>query len=106
MDAAAQLLFKNAAVHLPEPSATLGWVYLVATSGLVWVALACLGAVFIIWMMILRRSALGTAFPMTALTYVVVVAMSRLLFDETVAPLQYTGIAVIMVGVTLLRPVR
>lgn len=106
LDSAAQLLFKNAAVHLPEPSVTLGWAYLAATSELVWVGLACLVAVFVIWMMILRRSPLGAAFPMTALTYVAVVAMSRLLFDETITPLQYAGIGLIIIGIALLRPVR
>jgi drug/metabolite transporter (DMT)-like permease len=106
LDALAQLLFKNAAVGLPEPSMTLRWVYLVATSVGVWTALGCLALVFALWMMILRESPLGTAFPMTALTYVVVVVASQVVFNETLAPLQYTGIALIIVGVAMLRPSR
>jgi multidrug transporter EmrE-like cation transporter len=57
-------------------------------------------------MMILRRSPLATAFPATASTYVVVVAGSRLWFGETIAALQYFGIALIIAGVALLRPTR
>lgn len=106
IDGAAQVLFKNAAVHLPEPSANVEWIYAAATSLRVWMALACLGVVFVLWMMILRRLPLATAFPMTASTYVVVVAASRILFDETISPVQYLGIALIVVGVAMLRPAR
>ncbi len=106
MDAGAQFLFKSAAVHLPEPTATAGWLYAAATSSRVWTALLCLTLVFALWMTILRRLPLATAFPMTALTYVVVVLGSQILFDETVAPLQYLGVALIVVGVAILPPTR
>lgn len=106
MDGAAQILFKNAAVHLPEPAPTLEWLYLTVTSIRVLAALGCLVAVFGVWMLILRRLPLATAFPITASTYVVVVAASHVLYGETVAPAQYAGIALIVVGVVLLRPAR
>jgi drug/metabolite transporter (DMT)-like permease len=106
MDATAQILFKDAAVHLPQPAPTLEWLYLTAASIRVWTALACLAAVFAVWMMILRRSPLATAFPVTASTYVVVVAASRIVYGEAVAPVQYAGIALIVAGVALLRPAQ
>ena len=104
LDGTAQLLFKNAAVHLPEPSFSPEWLYAAATSGRVWAGLTCLALVFVVWMTILRRLPLATAFPTTALTFVVVVAGSQLLFGEAVAPLQYLGIALIVAGVAMLRP--
>ena len=104
VDGAAQLLFKNAAVHLPEPSASAAWVYAAATSVRVWMALACLGVAFVLWMMILRRFPLATAFPMTASTYVVVVTASQILFGERITLVQCLGIALIVVGIAMLRP--
>ncbi|HET9763742.1 MAG TPA: EamA family transporter [Casimicrobiaceae bacterium] len=104
MDGAAQILFKYAAINLPEPAPTLAWLYLTVTSPRVWAALGCLAAVYGVWMMILRRMPLATAFPITASTYVVVVVAAHILYGETIAPIQYAGIALIVVGVALLRP--
>ena len=103
-DSAAQLMFKAAASHLPEPQATLPWVLMVAQSPRFWVAVACLVVTFGLWMLVLRRAKLSLAFPVTALTFVGVIGGSMLIFHETIAPLQYAGIALIVVGVALLRP--
>jgi drug/metabolite transporter (DMT)-like permease len=105
-DAAAQMLFKSAAAHLPDPSLGLSWLYATVTSPRIWAALACLGLTFGSWMLILRRGPLATAFPMTAATYIVVVVASRILYGETIAPVQYLGIGLIVVGVALMRPAR
>lgn len=103
-DSAAQLLFKSAALHLPEPEATLPWLLMVAQSTRFWAAIACLVVTFGMWMLVLRRAQLSLAFPVTALTFVGVIGGSMLLFNESIAPLQYAGIALIVVGVALLRP--
>jgi multidrug transporter EmrE-like cation transporter len=103
-DSAAQLLFKSAAVRLAEPSATLAWVAMVAQSWRVWAAVACLVLTFGLWMLVLRRARLSTAFPVTALTFVGVVGGSWWFFGETIAPVQYAGIALIVAGVASLRP--
>lgn len=105
-DGAAQILFKNAAAHLPDPSISLEWLYATATSPRIWAALACLALTFGSWLMILRRGPLATTFPMTAATYILVVAASQILYGETIAPVQYLGIALIVVGVALMRPAR
>lgn len=105
-DGAAQILLKNAAAHLPAPSLSFDWFYATAVSPRIWAALACLGLTFGSWMMILRRAPLATTFPMTAATYIVVVAASQILYGETIAPVQYLGIALIVVGVALMRPAR
>ena len=103
-DSAAHLLFKSAATHLPEPQATLPWLLMVAQSLRFWAAVACLIVTFGLWMLVLRRAKLSLAFPVTALTFVGVIGGSMLLFHETIAPWQYAGIALIVVGVALLRP--
>ena len=105
-DAAAQILFKNAAAHLPDPALSLDWLYATATSPRIWAALACLALTFGSWMMILRRAPVATAFPMTAATYIAVVVASQILYGEAIAPVQYLGIALIVAGVALMRPAR
>jgi len=105
-DSAAQLLFKSAAVRLPKPAATFAWMAMVAQSWRVWLAIGCLLLTFGFWMLVLRRRRLSTAFPVTALTFIGVVAGSSLLFGETITPLQYGGIALIIVGVAALRPLE
>jgi multidrug transporter EmrE-like cation transporter len=103
-DSAAQLLFKSAAIRLAEPTPTLAWVAMVAQSWHVWTAVACLLVTFGLWMLVLRRARLSTAFPVTALTFVGVVGGSWWFFGETIAPIQYVGIALIVAGVAALKP--
>ena len=105
-DCAAQLLFKSAALQLDAPRLDPGWVAMVAQSVRVWSAAACLFLTFGLWMLILRRSSLSSAFPITSLTIVGVIVGSRLVFEEAISPLHYAGIALIVTGVALLRPDR
>jgi multidrug transporter EmrE-like cation transporter len=103
-DSAAQLLFKSAAVHLAQPAPTFAWVAMVAQSWRVWSAVACLLLTFGCWMLVLRRASLSRAFPVTALTFVGVIGGSWWFFGETIVPMQYAGIALIIAGVALLKP--
>src|SRR5262249_33924530 len=103
-DSAAQLLFKSAATHLPRPSPTLAWMLMVAQSWRAWLALACLLVTFGFWIAVLRRSKLSTAFPVTALTFIGVLTGSWWFFGETVQLVQYFGIALIVIGVAMLKP--
>ena len=66
--------------------------------------MACLILTFGLWMIVLRRAKLSEAFPVTALTLIGIVAGSLWLFGETITPIQYAGIALIVVGVAALKP--
>lgn len=103
-DSAAQLLFKSAAVRLAEPAPTLSWILMVAQSWRVWSAILCLLLTFGLWMLVLRTTRLSTAFPVTALTFIAVVGGSWWLFGESITAIQYAGIALIVGGVAVLRP--
>lgn len=103
-DAAAQLAFKSAALRLPQPEPSLHWALMVAQSPRAALALALLALTFGFWMLILRRSKLSSAFPVTALAIVCVVVVSHWIFDEPVAAFHSIGIALIVVGVALLKP--
>lgn len=103
-DCAAQLLFKSAALQLEAPRPDLQWVAMVAQSLRVWAAAACLLLTFGLWMLILRRSSLSGAFPVTSLTIVGVIVGSHFAFAERIGAVQLAGIALIVAGVAMLRP--
>jgi len=79
---------------------------MVAQSWRTWLAIACLILTFGLWMLVLRRAKLSTAFPVTAFTLVGIVAGSWWLFGETISPVQYAGIAFIIAGVSALKPLN
>ncbi len=106
LDSLAQLLFKSAAIHLPPPQFSAQWLSMVAQSVRFWAATLSLLLTFGIWMLVLRRSRLSIAFPVTALTFIGVIGGSRLLFGELIEPIQYAGMALIVGGVALLRAVE
>ncbi len=56
----------------------------------------------IFWLAVISRVPLSFAYPMLALGYVVTALMSRILFQETISPTRWAGIAVIGIGVVLI----
>ena len=103
-DSAAQLLFKAAALTLPGPRPDWQWVGMVTRAWQVWAAMGCLLLTFLQWMLILRGTRLATAFPMTALTFIGVLAGAWWFFGENASIVQCAGVLLIVVGVTLLKP--
>lgn len=103
LDAMAQLLFKSAAQSLGEPEFSWHWLSMVAQSWAFWAAATSLALTFPAWMLILRTSQLNLAFPATALTFVGVIGGSQWLFGESISPIQYAGITLIVVGVAIMR---
>jgi multidrug transporter EmrE-like cation transporter len=106
LDTIAQLLFKLAAQGLGQPHLSWRWLMIVAQSISLWGAALSVVLTFPIWMLILRKSQLNLAFPATALTYVGVIGGSRLFFGEPIYPMQFLGIVLIVVGVSLMRAVH
>ena len=62
-------------------------------SGMILYALAAL-----FYMLALRRIPISVAMPYTALSYIAVAAIGRLMFRETVGPYQIGGISLIIAG--------
>jgi drug/metabolite transporter (DMT)-like permease len=75
-----------------------------AASAWLWVAVACYVGEFLAWMVILRHSALSSAFPTGAIVLIVLMFASRWLFDEPVGWSKLLGSAMIAAGVLLLGP--
>lgn len=66
-----------------------------------WVIAAFAGAFLasITWMLAMTKLQLSHAYPMTALTFVLVVLGSAFAFSEPMTPLKLTGLALIVVGI-------
>lgn len=56
----------------------------------------------VVWIFALSRVPLSIAYPMVALSYVLVVFLSWLLFHEPVSAMRILGLALIMVGVIII----
>lgn len=65
-------------------------------------AMACLGAALLLWLLVLQRLPVGLAYPMLSLNFVLVTLAARLLFGEHVDARHWLGIALIVGGVALL----
>lgn len=82
------------------------WLLRAVAAPWIWVGASAYLAAFAAWMLILRRMPLGSAFPLTGLVYITVLAASALLLGEPVGPLQTAGVALIVGGATLLGSER
>jgi undecaprenyl phosphate-alpha-L-ara4N flippase subunit ArnE len=71
-------------------------------SGWLWLALACLGAGLLLWLLVLQRVDVGVAYPMLALNFVLITLTGRYLFKESVDRRHWFGVVLILVGVVLL----
>jgi len=56
----------------------------------------------VLYSVALRFLAVSTAFPITSLSFVMVTLLSRWLLGEEVAPLRWGGVALILVGTSLI----
>jgi drug/metabolite transporter (DMT)-like permease len=71
------------------------------TSPVVWGGLALFGVSGVLWLFALSRATLSFAYPFAALSYVIIVAASVPVLNESVPPLRWIGVAFIVVGVVL-----
>jgi len=98
----AQIFVKFAAEHLDEITRTgFGWVIAAATSPWMLAAVAVEIACFFFWMKVLADFDLSKAFPISAISYVAVLAVSWLWFQEPTNLLQIAGSILILSGVWL-----
>jgi drug/metabolite transporter (DMT)-like permease len=55
----------------------------------------------ILWLMALSKTTLSFAYPFTALTFILVMLSSRVIFLESIPTLRYFGIVLIVLGILL-----
>ena len=91
--ATGQILFKLAAAR--------GEVYEIALSPVLWVALVLYGFVALLWVLLLREIDLSRAYPIIALTYILVPSGSVLFLGEQLGPYYWWGVLLIIAGILL-----
>ncbi len=76
------------------------------SSPLFWALILIEGVGLVVWLAILSRIDLARAFPLTAISYCLVMAVSLLVFHETVDAFTVAGSLLILVGIGLLATDR
>jgi len=72
----------------------------IATSPSVLLGLVCFGLSAIVWLFVLSKIPLSTAYPFVALGIAITVAAGRLMFDEPISAAKLLGVGLIVAGVT------
>ncbi|MBK5536794.1 EamA family transporter [Pseudomonas sp. TH05] len=101
-ESAGQIATKVAGDQLGQMDFTLQWLLAVAANPGILLAIACYIGAFFVWMLILRRSSLSLAFPLSSLVFVVVLLGSWLGLGEQISLLHWVGVLVIIGGIALL----
>ena len=97
LNASGQIFFKAArAAHSDASMLSL------FTHPEVWGGLAVYGLSSICWLWVLARAPLSFAYPILSLTFPIVVAISAIFFSESILPLRWMGVGMIMLGVSFL----
>jgi multidrug transporter EmrE-like cation transporter len=79
----------------------LAYMAQLLTSPLIISAIAAAFLASLCWMLAMTRLQLSHAYPMTALTFVLVVIGSSIFFDEPISTLKLCGLALIIAGITV-----
>lgn len=104
LGAGGQLMFKAAARGLP-PFAELGVVRLVLTmfaTPMILAGFACFFVSSVLWIIALRSIPLSVAYPMVALSYVIIFLGSHFLFAEPMGWRLWLGGLLIVSGIVLI----
>jgi drug/metabolite transporter (DMT)-like permease len=101
-ESGAQISLKVGGDGLASIPFGVSWLQAAMSSLAVMVAIGCYIGSFLTWMLILRRSSLSLAFPLSSLVFVVVLLSSWLGLGESISPLHWLGVGVIIGGIVLL----
>lgn len=96
-----QLFIKLGAEQLKDEG-TLTWLWHALSSHWILAAIVVEIVAFFIWMNVLAELELSRAFPLTGISYVLVVAAGWFFFGERVVVLQLIGSGLILTGVWLI----
>jgi multidrug transporter EmrE-like cation transporter len=78
----------------------------VATNIYIFLGLMCYGISVVLWVLVLSRLEVSTAYPMVSLGYIITAVAAWAWFGEALTPMRIAGIAVIILGVFMVsRPI-
>jgi drug/metabolite transporter (DMT)-like permease len=97
-----ELLLKAGASASADPSKTWSWFGVNAlASPLIWLAIVVIVIDLIIWLYILHYIPLSIAFPLSRAVDVLVPISCWLILNETISPLRWGGIALVIIGLVV-----
>ena len=99
LDTITQIVWKLAVGHVPAGAPLRVAVGTVLSTPLFYVAMLALVAQLWNWLRVLAHADLSFAQPITALSYVTVLAISRGFLHESLTPPRLLGVALILIGV-------
>jgi drug/metabolite transporter (DMT)-like permease len=106
--AVAQLTLKHGMTQVTNHGAVpldikdpVGMFRRIASTPAVWGGLALFVASAAAWLIVLSRASLSFAYPFVSLTYVLILLFDRFVLGESVSPLRWAGVALIMAGIVL-----
>jgi drug/metabolite transporter (DMT)-like permease len=67
----------------------------------IYAGLFLFGLSALVWLVVLSRASLSFAYPFAALTYVLILLFDLFILDETVPPLRWAGVTLIVAGIFL-----
>ena len=102
LESAGQIATKVGGDQIGQMTFTLHWLQSVIIDPGVLFAVGCGIGAFFVWMLILRRSSLSLAFPLSSLVFVGVLLGSWLGLGEQISLLHWAGVLVIIGGIALL----
>jgi drug/metabolite transporter (DMT)-like permease len=97
-----QIALKTAGNHIGAFELNRHSVLAAVSTPWLWVGLACYVTEFCLWMMILEKSALSAAFPLSAIAFITVMIASWAVFGDSMGWQQIVGAAIIVLGIILL----
>ena len=96
-----QFFIKHGAEQLSDPTG-FGWLSQAMTSHWILAAIAVEIVCFFIWMSVLSELDLSRAFPLSGISYVLIIATGWFVFCEPVVALQVVGSGLILAGVWMI----
>jgi multidrug transporter EmrE-like cation transporter len=84
---------------LADQASPLVSLQVIATSPAVLMGMACFGLSAVLWLFVLAKIPLSTAYPFIAVGIIITVVGGRFLFAEPVSLLKLLGIALVIAGV-------
>ncbi|MFH0874129.1 MAG: SMR family transporter [Candidatus Komeilibacteria bacterium] len=71
-----------------------------------WSTVVCYGLAFVCWLYVLSRIKLSVAYSSLSGVYILIILGSLFFFKEAIAPVQFLGIALILVGLFFLFQIK
>ena len=102
LDSGTQIAFKAGGNALSGIEFGIAWIDRFLATPAIWLGIAGYVLAFVLWIAILQGSELARAFTLQGATFVTVPLGGWLLFSEQISLARATGIALIIIGVTLI----